>query len=51
MYDSIEDINDYEFQFWNGERIYALPRKKYLSEFQFQTINEFGKLGGFDKFM
>ncbi len=34
-----DDINDAEFEEINGQRLYALPRKKYLSEFLFNTIN------------
>lgn len=35
----------------NGEKIYALPRKKYLSSLLFETINGFGRAGGFEKIL
>ena len=35
----------------HGSKIYALPRKKHLSQFQFQTINEFGERGGFNNYL
>lgn len=37
------------FEEIDGEKIYALPRKRNLSEFYFKELNTFGKMGGFDK--
>ena len=42
-----DDLNDEEFEELCGEKLYALPRKKCLSEFLFNAINNFGRLGGF----
>ena len=50
-YDAVEDVNDYEFMEIDGEKIYAFPRKKILSEVLFQTINSFGRMGGFEKIL
>ena len=44
-----DDLNDEEFQDLCGEKLYALPRKKCLSEFLFNAINNFGRMGGFNK--
>ena len=38
-----------EFADWEGQHIYALPRKKYLNETIFHGLNLFGELGGFEK--
>lgn len=46
--DQIDDYNDGEVSEINGLKTYALPRKRYLSEFLFKTINKFGQIGGFD---
>lgn len=48
-YDHVDDSNDYEFMEINGEKVYAIPRKKYVSELLFNTINGYGRMGGFDK--
>ena len=42
-----DDLNDSEFEELSGEKLYALPRKKYLSEFLFNALNEFGRQGGY----
>ena len=34
-----------------GDKVYAFPRKKYLSEFMFKTINKFGQMEGFNKIL
>lgn len=44
-----DDINDAEFEYVNGGRVYALPRRRFASEFLFKAINEFGCKGGFTK--
>lgn len=45
--DYVDDFNDLEVQEINGEPIYALPRKRFLSGLFFNLLNKFGKLGGF----
>lgn len=47
--DVIDDQNDMETTKIEGKRVYALPRKKLLSETLFKALNRFGELGGFDK--
>ena len=42
-----DDLNDEQFEELCGQRLYALPRKKCLSEFLFNAINNFGRMGGF----
>jgi hypothetical protein len=36
-----------EFNEWDGQKLYALPRRKYLNETIFNGLNLFGELGGF----
>ena len=47
QFDYIDDYNDMAFTEINGKRIYALPRKKSLSQLIFVALNHFGELGGF----
>jgi hypothetical protein len=47
QFDVIDDYNDMEINQINGKTIYALPRKKHLSQLIFEALNSFGYLGGF----
>ena len=49
QYEYVDDFNDMEFTEHQDKRIYAIPRKKYLSEVIFIALNRFGQNGGFQK--